>query len=243
MSQNQQPESPQPVAEEEDLVGVATHDLLAVLVALPEDQRNAAYVEANSWQWPTALEQYKEGRFDQMGDREKMKDPAWKAMWTVIHQCTSEFGRSQGWWLIELKRTREEHAAWWANGQRPVSSANIESSDRETEKTMKIKVSKKWCQRSAEIEGESSVGAGATGPLMSGSERRLVLAGDEFRWSYGHPSGRRTTRKCHAFGKPKKNSKTIEVYWQGRVIKLDRADLTPTGRNVYGQNAVVRDRL
>lgn len=40
---------------------------------------------------------------------------------------------------------------------------------------MKIKVSKEWCQRSAEIEGESSVGAGAIGPLMSGSERRLVL--------------------------------------------------------------------
>ena len=32
MSQNQQPESPQPVAEEKDLVGVATHDLLASLV-------------------------------------------------------------------------------------------------------------------------------------------------------------------------------------------------------------------
>src|ERR1035437_356538 len=71
----------------------------------------------------------------------------------------------------------------------------------------------------------------------TGWHKRMVLAGDEFRWTYGHPSGRQTTRTCHAFGKPKKNSKTIEVYWQGRVIKLDRSDLTPTGHNVYSQNA------
>lgn len=104
--------------------GCSSHDLLAVLVALPEDERNAAYVDANCWRWPTALAQYKEDHFDQMTDMAKMEDPTWKTMWEAIHQCTSEFGRSQAWWVIELGRTREDHAVWIANGRRPVSSAN-----------------------------------------------------------------------------------------------------------------------
>ena len=91
---------------------------LAILTRLSEDERNAAYVDANCWRWPTTLEQYKEAGFDEMGDSEKMADPTWKAAWWAIEQCTSEFGRSQAWWVIELGRTKEEHAAWIANGCR-----------------------------------------------------------------------------------------------------------------------------
>ena len=95
-------------------------EFLELLEALPEDERCAAAVEANCWQWPKALEQYKEAHFDGMSNSQKMTDPTWEAAWGAIHQCTSAFGRSQAWWMIRLKRTREAHAAWWANGRKPL---------------------------------------------------------------------------------------------------------------------------
>lgn len=120
-------ESPQPVAEAESLVGVAMHDLLAVLVALPEDERNAAYVDANCWRWPKALEAYKPAEWDGLDNKQKMEHPTAKAAWEAIHECTTSHGRSEAWWVIELGRTREQHAEWIANGCRPVSSANANS--------------------------------------------------------------------------------------------------------------------
>lgn len=92
--------------------------LLAALLALTEEERCAAYVEINCWDWPECLAVLKPGNWDGMDEVGKKDHPSWIALWEVIRQCTSEFGRSRAWWVLHMKETAEAHLAWWNNGKR-----------------------------------------------------------------------------------------------------------------------------
>jgi hypothetical protein len=123
MTHQTDPESPQPVADDKNLAEITMPDLLAVLLKLPEAERNAAYVDMNCWQWPACLNKYKPAEWDDLDDRQKGEHPTAKAAWDAIHACTTSHGRSEAWWVIALGRTREQHAEWIAKGCLPVSSA------------------------------------------------------------------------------------------------------------------------
>lgn len=88
--------------------------MASVFRMLPEEARNAAYVQANCFNWPDALMPFKAAGLDEMTAREKYHHPAWQEMFEVIESNTTHFGRSRAWWLINLKRTKEQHAEWYA---------------------------------------------------------------------------------------------------------------------------------
>lgn len=82
-------------------------------MALSEQDRNKVYVECNCFEWPAALLELKPDDLTEIEGSVRMRHPHFEAIWKLVHQCTSIFGRSQAWWLRELKRTPEEHAEWW----------------------------------------------------------------------------------------------------------------------------------
>lgn len=81
--------------------------------ALPEDDRGKAYAEANCHDWPSAFLNLKPQGFDAMNNEERRNLAQYTALWKSLNAHLSEFAKSRGWWVHELKRTPEEHLAWW----------------------------------------------------------------------------------------------------------------------------------
>jgi len=106
-------ESPQPVAEEKSLVGVATHDLLAVLYGLTPEQRIECAHQMNRWEWPTLLDKFKPEAWETMGQKLQYEDPTARKIWGYWDVMISQWEGSWYHWRVELKRTAQEHAEWW----------------------------------------------------------------------------------------------------------------------------------
>lgn len=99
------------------LADVPSTGWLATLLHMSADERAVAYVEANRWQWPDRLIEYKPAGFDAMTQKEKFTNADFNKLMEGIKSHTSNFERSRAWWIIALGRTKEQHAAWWTSGR------------------------------------------------------------------------------------------------------------------------------
>lgn len=86
-------------------------EIRSVLVELSQEDLGKAYVELNSWKWPSCLASFKPAKWEEWGLDEK-KENDHGAM-EMIKELTSVFGRSQAWWKYALNRSEEMHKEWW----------------------------------------------------------------------------------------------------------------------------------
>lgn len=81
------------------------------LTQMTEDERAHAYVEANCWEWPTALSDMKPTGWGDMSSDEKMKKG--RPLWDALHATTTHFARSRQWHREKCNHTDAEHLEWW----------------------------------------------------------------------------------------------------------------------------------
>jgi hypothetical protein len=115
MSQNQIPESPKTPTEEKDLVGIVSHDLLAVLYGLTPQQRIECAHQMNRWEWPALLDEFKPDDWETLGQELQFENPTFRKIIGYWDVMISGWEGSWYHWRVGLERTAEEHSEFWFN--------------------------------------------------------------------------------------------------------------------------------